>query len=127
MVELTVAAGLLGMVFLAAIPLLGRVRETREDAQQRFLAVQEAANAMEQLALDAADGAVPNAAGKGLAVSAEARDLLPEVTVEATSREEADDVGSVRVTVTVAWTNDAGEPADPVTLDAWLPVRKEQP
>jgi type II secretory pathway pseudopilin PulG len=127
MVELTVAAGLLGMVFLAAIPLLGRVRETREDAQQRFLALQEASNAMEQLALDVADGAVPDDAGKALSVSAEARDLLPDVSLEATSREEPDDAGCVRVTVTVSWANDAGEPAVPVTLDAWLPVRKEQP
>ncbi|MEZ6146513.1 MAG: prepilin-type N-terminal cleavage/methylation domain-containing protein [Planctomycetaceae bacterium] len=53
MLELTVAASLLGMVFVVTLPLLKHVRVSRDAAQQRFVAQQEVANLMEQIAAPA--------------------------------------------------------------------------
>lgn len=127
MIELTVAAGVLGTVFLVTIPLLSRVRDTREQSQRRFIAQQEAANVLERLAARLADRPADDAVRESAAASPEARSLLPDVEIQVTPSDQADDAGLVRVTVAVSWLDDVGQQAAPVTLDAWLPLMEDQP
>ncbi len=127
MLELTAAAAVLGTVFLVAIPLLSRVRDTREDARRRFIAQQEAANVMERLSLRAADGTLDDAVIQERTVSPETEAVLHDVDVSVTREEQPDDVGNVRVTVAISWLNNVGERTAPVSLDAWFPAAEEQP
>ena len=127
LLELTVAAGLLGVLFLVTIPLLARVRDTREETQRRFLAQQEAANVMERLSLRAALGTIEDALARDVPVSPEAAAMLPQAKVSVSRTEQADEAGNLRVTVAVSWLSETGEHASPVSLDAWFPAPEVQP
>ncbi|MGD9855537.1 MAG: hypothetical protein AB7U20_11375 [Planctomycetaceae bacterium] len=126
MIELTVAAGVLGTVFLVTMPLLSRVRDTRDEVQRRFIAQQEAANILERLASRTSDGPLDDAITQVSVASPEARSVLTNVEVVVTRAAEADDAGLARVSVAISWVNDAGERTAPVTLDAWFPLAEEQ-
>lgn len=121
LVELSAAAGLLGTVFLVTLPLLKHVRTSRDASHQQFIAQQEAANIMERLAIDPSSEAID----ESLSVSPEATTHLPDADVSVTRQ--STENGLQRVTVTLSWTNEADEPAVPVTLTAWFPVKGAQP
>lgn len=121
MMELTVAATLLGTVFVVTLPLLKHVRISRDAAQQQFIAQQEAANLMEQLAA----GHASEEAGDSITLSSEAASLLTDADFTITREPTASNLQ--RVTVVVSWTNDAGERPRPATLTAWFPDPEETP
>lgn len=127
MLELTVAASVLGMVFLVTIPLLTKVRDTREEAQRRFVAQLEAANTLERLSLRVADGTLDEAMSQNTSISSEAASVLPEGEIDITPAEQVDDVGNLQITVAVSWLDNAGQRVSPVSLDAWFPVSEQQP
>ncbi len=121
MLELTVAATLLGTVFVVTLPLLKHVRVSRDAAQQQFIAQQEAANLMEQLAVNGSSDAADDA----ITISPEAASHLHDADVTITR--EPEHINLQRVTVAVSWTNDSGERPVPVKLTAWFPTTRETP
>ncbi|MCA9024721.1 MAG: type II secretion system protein [Planctomycetaceae bacterium] len=121
MLELTVAASLLGMVFVVTLPLLKHVRVSRDAAQQRFVAQQEVANLMEQIAALGASAITD----ESLTISPEAASHLHDAQV-AIAREPAED-NLQQVTISLTWSDDAGQPVAPASLTAWFPVSEEMP
>ncbi|MCA9112416.1 MAG: type II secretion system protein [Planctomycetaceae bacterium] len=123
MLELTVAASLLGMVFVVTLPLLKHVRVSRDAAQQRFVAQQEVANLMEQIAAPATEAS--GVTDESLTISPEAASHLHDAQV-AIAREPAED-NLQQVTISLTWSDDAGQPVAPASLTAWFPVSEEMP
>ncbi len=121
MLELTVAATLLGTIFVVTLPLLKHVRTSRTAAEQQFIAQQEAANLMERLAIDPLLEA--NDATATISPEAASHLLNADVTV---TRQPTNN-GLDQVTVAVSWTNEAGEQPTPVTLMAWFPAEESTP
>ena len=126
LVEVIIAGSIIGVVFLATIPLLAHVRTVRLEADRRSIAWHEAANVMEQLAAKAQREPLTSAAATGLTLSP-AADRLPdaalEIALDPTPTSDAPMFGT-RVDVSIGWTTDVGEDAVPVTLSAWLPTKE---
>ena len=126
LVEVIIAGSIIGVVFLATIPLLAHVRTVRQEADRRSIAWHEAANVMEQLAAKAQREPLTSAAVTGLTLSP-AADRLPdaalEIALDTTPTADAP-LSGTRVDVSIGWTTDVGEDAVPVTLSAWLPTKE---
>jgi hypothetical protein len=118
--EVLTAAGIIGGLFAATIPLLSHVRVVRQEAERRMIAGEESANAMEAVAAIARRGALTAEALERLTLSVDAR-RLPDGALDVDLAEAAAPFSGQQVTVRVSWTNDVGEPADPMVLTAWFP------
>ncbi len=121
MLELTVAAALLGTVFVVTVPLLKHVRVSRDAAEQQSVAQQEAANIMERLAVHGSSGAQDEM----ITLSPEAASHLPDGAVTITRAPIVE--GLQQVTLRVTWSNAVGNRPAPVTLTAWFPAEESRP
>ena len=121
LIELAAAAGLLGTVFLVTLPLIKRVRTSREASHQQLIAQQEAANIMERVAINPTSETLE----EGVEISPEAASSLSDASVTIT-RQPAED-GLQQVTITLSWVDETGEPVLPVQLTAWFPAQGESP
>lgn len=119
--EVIVAAGVIGTLFLVTIPLLSQIRTVRQEAERRMIAGEETANIMEAVAALAGDGELNRDALEGLTLSP-AAERLPDAALELELATAEAPLSGQRVTVRVSWTSDAGDPATPATLTAWFPT-----
>jgi len=121
LMEVIVAAGVIGALFLVTIPLLSQIRTVRQEAERRMIAGEETANLMEAVAALARQGPLTDAALDGLTLSS-AAERLPDASLEVERAPAEAPFSAQRVTVRVAWTSETGRPADPIALTAWFPT-----
>ena len=118
LIEVMVASVLLSTVLVTVFPLLGRATTIRREAARRQLAVEAATNILERLATG---NATPEAAA-ALVLPDVVRTQLPGVRLQVVISDIEGVVPSRRAEVSIAWLTQAGGPANPVTLVAWLHV-----
>ena len=126
LMEVVVAGSIVGVVFLATLPLLAHVRAIRQEADRRSIAWQEAANLMEQIAVTSMREPLTPESVSGLTLG-RASEALPDAALTVAvgpAPTVADRLPAVRADVTIAWTNDVGENAEPVSLSAWFPAQE---
>jgi hypothetical protein len=116
--ELTVSAVLLVALMTLCLTMLGAAASQQASGRRRAAALAEAANVLEQIA------AVPfeELAGDRLAgwrLSPEAAAQLPGGTIEVAVDDFLGPPAGKRITVTIGWSDRAGEPARPVRLVTW--------
>lgn len=129
LVELTIAAVLLGVAMTATVQILGWVAAERRSLERRQCAAQEAANLMERLAARPWNRLSP-AEVRDVALSEPARRLLPgaELTVAVDEPSRTGPVASKRIALRIRWRNRAGGWDAPVRLSSWTfrqPQRSE--
>ena len=122
LMEVIVAAGLVGALFVVTIPLLSQVRVVRQEAERRMIAGEETANAMEAVAALAQRGGLSREALEGVMLTPAAR-RLPEASLDVELADADPPFDGQRVTVSVSWTADTGRRGDPVRLTAWFPSK----
>ncbi|MBI5760767.1 MAG: prepilin-type N-terminal cleavage/methylation domain-containing protein [Planctomycetales bacterium] len=125
MMEIIVAAGLLGVVVLVTVPSLRWVSAGRRDAAQRQLASQELANVMERLLARESSALTP----EGVAteeLSAEAKAHLPGGALKVAVTVTDDSPPSKRVTAELRWNDATGQSMVPIRLTAWKYQREEK-
>lgn len=116
-IELTVASLLLGTVFVALGPVLHGIRQQREQAQQRQVAVLELANQAERLALRSWEELTPQPPPQ-LALSETARQRLRQASLVVSVAEEAEPPAR-RISLELSWHDPAGRAAAPLRLVFW--------
>jgi hypothetical protein len=127
LVELTIAALLLGVAMTATVQILGWVAAERRSLERRQCAVQEAGNLMERLSARPWDR-LPAAGVRDVTLSEPARRLLPgaELTVAVDEPDRTGPVESKRIALRIRWRNRAGGWDAPVRLSAWTYRRPER-
>jgi type II secretory pathway pseudopilin PulG len=124
--EVVAAAGIISTLFVVAVPLLAHVRQVRKEADDRLIALNEAASALETLALAASRSELTARMADGLELSPAARRLAdPRLSIEMSDGTPSP-LGR-RVTVSVRWDGDSGEPARPMVLSAWFAAEGDNP
>lgn len=123
-VELTAALILLGVVFTVSVSMLVTVARQRRSVEQRQFALQLAANLMERTAArgwsDIQVGSQPLPdLPPGLSRA------LPGLEEQVEVTDEKQEHGAKQITVTVRWTNSAGQMVSPVQLKTWVYPLKE--
>jgi prepilin-type N-terminal cleavage/methylation domain-containing protein len=117
LVEMVIAASLLGVLFGAVGQFLGRWEAARRAAEERVLALRAVENVLERSA--AAVRRQTGVTNVALPADVEARLNAPRLEVSVGSRDESD---LSAVTASLSWRNPQGEQVAPVVLTAWLPV-----
>jgi len=113
LIEMTVAATLLGVLLAALGQFLSRWEAARRAASERTFALRSLENVLEQTSVGTAEPA----------------DLLAELHIESRlnapqlelTRGAPDDLGLVPITVSLSWQNAQGQWVSPVTLTTWQP------
>jgi type II secretory pathway pseudopilin PulG len=126
LMEVLTAAGIIGGLFAVTIPLLGHVRIVRQEAERRMIAGEESANIMEAVAVLARSGALTPQVFEQLTLSP-AAGRLPDGSLAVELSEAAAPFSGQQVTVRISWTNDVGDPANPIVLTAWFPQPEGEP
>ena len=126
LVELMGAVVVMSAAFAIAVPVIGKTGALRRQAEQRQLALQEAANLMERVAALPWND-ISQETLKKLELSATARRSLrsPQLGIEL-----AKPVGPVptkQVVIQVRWRDATGHPVRPVWLVAWFYQRRGAP
>jgi type II secretory pathway pseudopilin PulG len=120
--EVIVAAGLVGTLFVVTIPLLSQLRTVRQEAARRMIAGEETANAMEAVAALVQRGELRRETLDSLLLTP-AAERLPEALLSVELANADPPLDGQRVTVSVSWTTETGRSADPMVLTAWFPAR----
>jgi type II secretory pathway pseudopilin PulG len=117
LIELTVAALLLGTVFAALGPVLHGIRQQREQARQRQVAVLELANQAERLALRSWEELTPERLQQ-IELSETARQTLRQASLRVALAEEAEPLAR-RITLELSWSDPAGRAVAPLRVVVW--------
>lgn len=125
LMEIIVAAGLLGVIMLVTVPSLRWVSAGRRDAAQRQLAAQELANVMERLLARELSALTPEAIAAE-ELSAEAKARLPGGELRVTVTVADDSPPAKRVTAELRWRDSTGQTMAPIRLTAWKYQREEK-
>jgi prepilin-type N-terminal cleavage/methylation domain-containing protein len=117
LLELVVAAALLGTVMVVCLQMLAATTHQRKVADQRQLALLEVENAMERLAVRPWNDLTPQTPAAQLSPAVRGRlpgaDLKVEVTASA-----AESLAK-RIAVSLRWKDDSGQFTKPVTIVTW--------
>ena len=119
LVEMTIAAALLGVLFAALGVFVSRWEAARRSANERALALRAVENALEHAIIARADTT--------------SRDIDPETLEQLRSPKlliqqgDPDDLGLIPVTATLTWQNAQGQTTAPVSLTAWRRDRASRP
>ncbi len=126
LVEIIVGCVLLGVFLMAAVPLVSWVRTSRLAVDNQQLAVTELANLMERVAgVPAADRTTERLQQLTLSESAQTTLDDAQLAVAATPSEQFS--GLRRITLSLTWTNLAGQRVQPVELSAWFAAARPEP
>ncbi len=119
--EVAMSAVMLMIAMALTVKVLGWVGAERRAWDRRQWAVQEAANVMERVTSQPFEN-VTTSAMQGLALSPEARRLLPaaQLKVDVRADDPAGGPGSKRVAVQVRWHNSSGDWDAPARLVSWI-------
>jgi len=113
-VSLIVLTVLIGVTTQALLT----ISHQRRAIQRRQLALQDAANLMEEIMVLPWDDAEKERI-RNFQLSDQTNDALPSATLEFDIVDEAAQPRAKRVTITISWLNRAGQIAKPVKLTAW--------
>ena len=119
MVEVVVGAVLLGIFLSSVGPMFRWIHESKRTSDRHLLAMQELSTQMEQLAA-LPPSQITDEKLQSLSMTDAARTLIPDATL--TANLEPDNGGLQRVTLSLAWVNDAGMAVEPKRLTAWFPL-----
>lgn len=117
LIELTVASLLVGTVFVALGPVLHAIRQQREQAQQRQIALLELANQAERLSLRAWEELTPERLEQ-IELSETARQRLRQASLRVALAEDAEPLVR-RITLELSWHDPAGRGVSPLRLVVW--------
>jgi type II secretory pathway pseudopilin PulG len=118
LVELTVAAGILGMLLAVALQLLSATFAQRRAIDQRQLAIFEASNVLERLAARAWPDLTPQALAAEKP-SAEVLKELPEAELNVEVTTPSAEPNAKRITVSLRWQDRNSRFLPPVKLTTW--------
>lgn len=120
MTELVAAAALMGVVLFTTVPMLSSITRMHRDSAQRQLAVREVGNLLEHVAAARlADTLTPDDFNR-LAVSHSAAQSLTNHRLAVAFADFPGPPAAQQVTVSLTWTNDAGEEVVPVEVTMFL-------
>ena len=122
MVEVVVGAVLLGIFLSSVGPMFRWIRDARLTSDRHLFAMQELATQMEQLAA-LPSSQITDQRLQSLSITDSTRTMIPDANLTATRQAEED--GLQRVTLELAWVNDAGMDVEPKRLTAWFPPAAE--
>lgn len=119
-VELVAATALFAVITMLLVPLIGGVKDVREEAAQHQLTVLEAANLLERVADMRRGGPLTQQQLDTLTLSAPVRDRLtkPELDVALGNAEGSPPARALAIEI--SWENQHGERAEPVRVVTFL-------
>ena len=117
-IEMTVSLIVLTVLIGVMTQALLTISHQRRAIQRRQLALQDAANLMEEIMVLPWDDAEKERI-RNFQLSDQTNDALPSATLEFDIVDEAAQPRAKRVTITISWLNRAGQIAKPVKLTAW--------
>jgi type II secretory pathway pseudopilin PulG len=127
LVEVGVAMVILTVALVAIAQTLGMVALQRRESERRLLAMQAAANLMEQIAAQPF-GQITTERVAALKLPDELQQALPDARLDIDVTPTADEPAGKRIRIDLAWTNRAGQQDAPVRLVAWkFQPREPQP
>jgi type II secretory pathway component PulJ len=118
LMEMVVATVVMTLLLVVLAQFLGALAQQRRVAARRLLAVEEAANAMEQAAALGYSELTPERL-QNIQLSEQARKSLPQAALTVRVTQPAEKPASKRITVELSWQNHAGQTGSPVRLTAW--------
>jgi prepilin-type N-terminal cleavage/methylation domain-containing protein len=118
LLEMLAAVVVMTALLLILAQFLGTVAQQRRRAARRLLAVEEAANAMEQVAALAYTELTPDRL-QSIRLSEQAQRSLPQAKLTVEVSDEPGPPAGKRIAVELSWTNRAGETGKPVRLTTW--------
>ncbi len=120
MLEMVVAAALLGTLLIVTLKMLGAVADWRRDADRRQLAVIEAANVMEWLSARPWDELTPEAVADVRLPESVTRQLPgAELKIEVVDSPAGEKPPAKRIAVSIRWRDRAGRMVQPVAVTMW--------
>lgn len=122
MAELVVGAVLLGIFLSSVGPMFRWIHESKRTSDRHLLAMEELAAQMEQLAA-LPPSQITDEKLQSLSLTESTRTLIPDAKLTATRQPDGDRLQ--RVTLSLAWVNDAGMDVEPKRLTAWFPREPE--
>jgi type II secretory pathway pseudopilin PulG len=122
MVEVVVGAVLLGIFLSSVGPVFRWIHDARRTSDRHLFAMQELAIQMEQLAA-LPPSQITDERLQSLSITDSTRAFIPDANLTATRQPDED--GLQRVTLELAWINDAGMNVEPKRLTAWFPPASE--
>lgn len=122
MVELVVGAVLLGIFLSSVGPMFRWIHESKRTSDRHLLAMEELAAQMEQLAA-LPPSQITDEKLQSLSLTESTRTLIPDAKLTVTRQLDGDRLQ--RVTLSLAWVNDAGMDVEPKRLTAWFPRESE--
>ncbi len=126
MMEIVAATAILAVMAMLLVPVIGGVAEVREGAAQHQLAVFEAANLMERVAVLRANGPLTRQQLEELSLSRTARDQLTEPQLAFSLGEAAGSPPARALTIEISWENQHGQRGVPVQVVTYL-YESEEP
>ncbi|MFT5322544.1 MAG: hypothetical protein ACI8P0_000379 [Planctomycetaceae bacterium] len=122
MVEVVVGAVLLGIFLSSVGPMFRWIHESKRTSDRHLLAMEELSTQMEQLAA-LPPSQITNDKLQSLTLNESTLSLIPDAKLTTTL--EPDNDRLQRVTLSLAWVNDAGMDVEPKRLTAWFPIESE--
>lgn len=122
MVELVVGAVLLGIFLSSVGPMFRWIHEAKRTSDCHLLAMEELATQMEQLAA-LPPSQITDEKLHSLSLTESTQTMIPDAKLTATRQPDGDSLQ--RVTLSLAWVNDAGMAVEPKRLTAWFPLDSE--
>lgn len=120
MLEIVAATAIFAIIAAVLVPAIGGVADVREEAAQHELALTEAANLMERIAVLRVDGPLTREQLEELSLSDEARNQLAEPQLSISLDEAAGSPPARLLTVEISWENQHGRRGAPVQLITFL-------
>jgi hypothetical protein len=118
MLEITLAAGLLGVLMTVSVQMLRVMGDRQRESERRTAALQTVQAIAEQLQNMPWDELTPSA-GDTIKIPKAIARHLPGAKLGVTVSEESEPVAARRVTVELQWNGPRGQPARPIRLTAW--------
>jgi prepilin-type N-terminal cleavage/methylation domain-containing protein len=124
LIELAVAAALLGTLLTVSLKMLAASADLRRVTDQRQAAALAAGNLLERLAARPWNELTPELAAAEK-LSPEAAGQLPyaELKIEITEQTSDENLPAKRIAVTLGWRGPGGQPVAPVKLVTWRYMR----
>jgi prepilin-type N-terminal cleavage/methylation domain-containing protein len=118
LMEMLVATVVMTALLVVLAQFLAAVTQQRRMAARRLLAVEEAANAMEQVAALTPGELTPENL-QNVRLSAQGRRSLPQARLTVFVTDEPGPPSGKRIAVELTWQNRAGQTGQPIRLTAW--------
>jgi len=118
LLEMIVASVLIGTMLTLCLQVLTATVAARRRAEIRLIALQQSANVMERLAAVPWEDLSEENIAK-LQLDKQVHRLLPEAQLDIEMTVPPDEPPAKRITVSIGWSDRAGQPVRPVRVVAW--------